>query len=255
MTPHGDNVMFAVIFEVQPKPGRFDDYLEQAKFLKPELEKIDGFVGNDRLASTRTQGRLLSLSIWRDEKAVVRWRTLGVHHDVQAKGRSDIFADYHLRVGEIFADTQTAPGKTLPQQRLDETEVGRAKVVTISELSPREGERPISADPSQDLGVPRTGTNGVIDQELFESIYHPGKQLLLAGWSDATAAQRWKPRTLAGGEVRHRAVRIIRDYGMFDRREAPQFYPDITPQDGARDVGATELGTAQARRAGAKAAS
>jgi len=27
--------------------------------------------------------------------------------------------------------------------------------------------------------------------------------------------------------VRHRHVRIIRDYGMFDRREAPQFYADV----------------------------
>jgi hypothetical protein len=27
--------------------------------------------------------------------------------------------------------------------------------------------------------------------------------------------------------IRHRQVRVIRDYGMFDRREAPQFYPDV----------------------------
>ena len=27
-------------------------------------------------------------------------------------------------------------------------------------------------------------------------------------------------------EVRLRCVRIVRDYGMHDRREAPQYYPD-----------------------------
>jgi heme-degrading monooxygenase HmoA len=97
--------MFAVIFEVKPKKERKDDYLALAKTLKPELEKIDGFIDNERFGSKRTEGLILSLSTWRDEKAVIRWRTLGVHHEIQAKGRAEIFEDYHLRVGEITADT------------------------------------------------------------------------------------------------------------------------------------------------------
>ena len=27
--------------------------------------------------------------------------------------------------------------------------------------------------------------------------------------------------------LRHRKIRSVRDYGRFDRREAPQFYPDV----------------------------
>jgi hypothetical protein len=38
---------------------------------------------------------VLSLSTWRDEKALIRWRTLGVHHEVQEKGRFEVFEDYH----------------------------------------------------------------------------------------------------------------------------------------------------------------
>jgi hypothetical protein len=43
---------------------------------------------------------------------------------------------------------------------------------------------------------------------------------------------RWRPETAAkiaglAGAVRHRIVRIVSDYGMFDRRESPQYYPDI----------------------------
>src|SRR5580700_464433 len=97
--------MFAVIFEVQPKKERYDQYVELAKFLKPELERIDGFIDNERFASQRVEGRVLSLSTWRDEKSVIRWRTLAVHHGVQEKGRNEVFADYHLRVGEITTDT------------------------------------------------------------------------------------------------------------------------------------------------------
>jgi heme-degrading monooxygenase HmoA len=226
--------MFAVIFEVQPKTGRFDDYLSLAATLRPELAKIDGFIDNERFASRRTEGRVLSLSTWRDEKAVIRWRTLGVHHEVQQKGRFEVFADYHLRVGEITADTQIPENQSLAQQRLDETEIGEAKAATISEVSPTAGEMPISTDLAGDLGLPESGARGVVDCEVFESIYNPGKLLLLASWRDMAAAAAWTPRAVAGGRLRHRRVRVIRDYGMSDRREAPQYYPPV-PQGGGRE--------------------
>ena len=216
--------MFAVIFEVRPKKEQFDEYLNLAKFLKPELEKIDGFIDNERFVSQRTEGRVLSLSTWRDEKAVIRWRTLGVHHEVQEKGRFEVFEDYHLRVGEITADTEVPKGQTLRDQRLDETETGEGKVATITELSALAGEKPASTNLAFDLGLPKTGCDGIVGQEVFESIYNPGKLLLLVSWKDAASVERWKPKAVAAGELRHRRVRIIRDYGMTDRREAPQYY-------------------------------
>jgi hypothetical protein len=63
----------------------------------------------------------------------------------------------------------------------------------------------------------------VHDAELYESITTPGKLLRLVSWDDVGAAEAWEPAS-----VRHRRVRVIRDYGMMDRREAPQFYPDVT---------------------------
>ncbi len=217
--------MFAVIFEVQPKAGRFDEYLELAKLLKPELEKIDGFIDNERFGSLRTKGRVLSLSTWRDEKAVIRWRTLGAHHAVQEKGRFEVFEDYHLRVGEITADTRIPAGQVLHEYRLDETEIGPAKLATISEFSPA------SAGAAAGTGLADTGPAGagVIGREVFESIYNPGKTLLLVSWRDAAAADDWRPQPSAPGELRHRRVRIVRDYGMHDRREAPQYYPPVPP--------------------------
>jgi heme-degrading monooxygenase HmoA len=218
--------MFAVIFEVKPKAERKDDYLALAKILKPELEQIDGFIGNERFGSKRTEGRILSLSTWRDEKAVIRWRTLAVHHEIQGKGRREIFEDYHLRVGEITADTHVPEGQTLQEQHFDETGIGSSKAATISELAD-EGKRPASSDLPADLKLPAIGTSDVLDQDVFESITSPGKLLLLVSWKDAVAASAWQPRPPSGRELRHRQVRIIRDYGMLDRREAPQFYPPV----------------------------
>jgi heme-degrading monooxygenase HmoA len=220
--------MFAVIFEVQPKKERWSDYLDLAGLLRPELEKIDGFIDNERFASQDRQGRVLSLSIWRDEKALIRWRTLPVHHRAQETGRSSIFKDYHLRVGEIIADTQIPRGQSLPEQRFDETETGAAKLVTISELRADAATGGADADAlAADLGLATAGTDGIVAREVFAGINDPGKLLLLVSWKDRGAGERWRPNAISGGDVRHRAVRIIRDYGMRDRREAPQYHRAI----------------------------
>jgi len=223
--------MFAVIFVVQPHKQRFNDYLELAKLLKPKLEAIDGFIDNERFESRRTKGRVLSLSTWRDEKSVVRWRSQGEHHGVQEKGRLEIFEDYHLRVGEITDDSDPPKGLAVDEQRFDATEVGKGKVVTVTELVPQKdstlGARPDTL--AGHLGLDSAAA-GLIDHEVFESIYNPGKLLLLATWRDADAAKRWQPhRPEAIETLRHRQVRVIRDYGMFDRREAPQYYPEVKP--------------------------
>lgn len=218
--------MFAVIFEVVPKPERKDEYLELARFLRPEIEKIEGFLDNERFASQSVPGRVLSLSTWRDEKAVICWRTLAVHHQVQEKGRFEVFRDYHLRVGEFTADSRPPAGQVLRQQRLDETEVGAAKVVTITEVSPRDG-KAATQDLAGGLGLPADGAEGLLDRDSYESIYVPGKLLLLGSWRDASAAEVWRPRAVGQAEVRHRVVRVVRDYGMSDRREAPQYYPEV----------------------------
>jgi heme-degrading monooxygenase HmoA len=220
--------MFAVIFVVQPKKDRFDEYLELAKALKPQLQKIDGFVDNERFRSRQAEGRLLSLSTWRNEKAVIRWRTHEAHHEVQKKGREEVFEDYHLRVGEITSDTNIPKGQKLEQHNLDETEIGRGKVMTISEFSPANDDEAAGAALSAALGIPRDGNDGVIEQEVFEDITNSRKLLLLVSWRNVSAADQWKAGLVTRDQVRHRHVRVIRDYGMTDRREAPQYYPPLS---------------------------
>ena len=126
--------MFSVIFEVHPAADQWNAYLSNAKMLRPELEQIDGFVDNVRYRSLTREGWILSLSGWRDEKAVVRWRTRANHHLVQKKGRGEILLDYHLRVGQITADTRVPEGHKLIEQRLDETEVGEGTAVTLVDV-------------------------------------------------------------------------------------------------------------------------
>ena len=96
--------MIAVIFEVWPADGRKQTYLDIAAELRPELEKIDGFLSIERFQSLTDEGKLLSLSFWRDEVAVKAWRTLEHHRQAQKAGRSGVFRDYRLRVAAVARD-------------------------------------------------------------------------------------------------------------------------------------------------------
>ncbi|HEU5136808.1 MAG TPA: antibiotic biosynthesis monooxygenase [Steroidobacteraceae bacterium] len=96
--------MIAVLFEVEPNPQCMGAYLELAAALRPQLEKIDGFISIERFESLARPGVLLSLSYWRDEAAVKTWRGIPAHRSAQAEGRESLFADYRLRVCEVLRD-------------------------------------------------------------------------------------------------------------------------------------------------------
>lgn len=96
--------MFVIIFEVEPLEGKTDEYLDIAAELKPVLETIDGFISVERFESLTTPGKYLSLSFWRDEAAIERWRNTDPHRIAQARGRADVFAGYRLRVAQVIRD-------------------------------------------------------------------------------------------------------------------------------------------------------
>ena len=96
--------MIAVIFEVEPKEGLTQSYLDHAAILKPTLEKMDGFISVERFESLAQPGKYLSLSFWRDEEAVKGWRNTPEHRHTQGIGRMQTFADYRLRVASVVRD-------------------------------------------------------------------------------------------------------------------------------------------------------
>lgn len=197
--------MFAVIFEVRPIAAQWDKYMRQAGLLRPELERIDGFVENIRYRSLGRPGWLLSFSTWRDEAALIRWRTHALHHRAQETARREIFDDYHLRVGEIFADSDPA---AICATRENATEAGEGRVVSVIEA------------PSGS-----TVANGFtpVEEDRFEAILTPGAGVRLITSRDLASL----PPMDAPPGMRRRDVGIIRDYGMFDRREAPQVFPEV----------------------------
>jgi len=96
--------MIAVIFEGIAQDAQKEAYLDAAARLRPLLAEIDGFMSIERFQSLTTPGKVLSLSFWRDDAAVRKWRNLEQHRAVQQVGRKSIFQEYRIRVARVVRD-------------------------------------------------------------------------------------------------------------------------------------------------------
>ncbi|MFT6536862.1 MAG: heme-degrading monooxygenase HmoA [Loktanella salsilacus] len=96
--------MIAVIFEVLPHADKRDAYLAMAAKMRPLVEQIDGFLSVERFQSITNPDKLLSISFFRDEAALEEWRKLTAHRGAQSAGRTEMFADYRIRVCGVMRD-------------------------------------------------------------------------------------------------------------------------------------------------------
>lgn len=96
--------MIAVVFEVEMRDGRAQDYFDLAAKLRPELDKIDGFISVERFQSMVNERKYVSLSFWRDREAVEAWKVHAEHRAAQQLGKDEIFSNYRIRVAEILHD-------------------------------------------------------------------------------------------------------------------------------------------------------
>jgi heme-degrading monooxygenase HmoA len=226
--------MFSVIFEVNPRPDQWDAYLGYAKMLRPELEQIDGFIDNIRYRSLTREGWILSLSGWQDEKALIRWRTRANHHDVQQMGRDKVLLDYHLRVGQVTSDTRSPDGDGTTERALrqDLTETGGKALTVMDAKCPADWVKNTRPEEIAKWFGFDTDASGLMGWDVYDGVLNPGDAILAATWRDHATAEAFSTNAAPPEGARVRCVRIIRDYGMYDRREAPQYYPDKQRSEG-----------------------
>ena len=227
--------MFSVLFEVLPYKGKTDIYLEKANLLRPELEGNGGFIDNIPYRSLIREGWMISVSNWRDEKSLVRWRTQGRYHEVQQIGRDTVFADYHIRVGQITTDSELPADQPLPEQRLDETEAGSG--TTLSMITAKRPADWTKTDNPYDCAE-WLGLDPYVDDrvtwDIYEAVLTPGELLLVISWPDSKSAQAYETINHLPDVARLRTIRVVRDYGKYERREAPQYFPAAAAENETR---------------------
>lgn len=225
--------MFSVLFEMLPRAEKRDAHAELAARLLPELGQMPGFVDGVLYKSLLRDGWLLSLSTWRDEKSLVRWRTRQIHAEAQERGRTELLEDYRFRIGEVTYDTKIPEGCTLRDQRLDETEIGGGAAATLIDAQ-QAPEWVASQDPREValfLGFDLNSYGDCVSWDVLENVYKPGAIILLCAWKDQESAIEFTKNAMVPDDSRIRSTRIVRDYSMFDRREAPQYFPDAAGRE------------------------
>jgi len=214
----------AVIFEVKPSEAGRTEYLSQAAALRPLLDEVDGFMTIERFRSMSREGWILSLSTWADDAAVASWRSRPRHHEAQAKGRSGVFEDYRLRVAHALLDSGVGEDRQ-PIYPSAYKDPSRRPIAYIG-LVEIDGPPPLDLDPLLRVQFRRGKA------EAFSSLTNPGKTAHLVDLSSLKAAQSWRTaveRKSSSGPsglpaLRVRVLEVLRDYGMFERAEAPQYH-------------------------------
>ena len=216
--------MFSVIFEARPKTDQWDAYLGNAKILRPELEQVPGFIDNILYRSLNREGWILSLTSLMDEQSVVQWLTLMGHHEAQDRDRGETLADCHLRVGEVMFDTRIPDGSELAEPRLEETDAAKGSAITLIDALqwPDWAKSHNAEEIALHLGFDLNSYGDCISWDVFDAVRSPGSIILLASWKDAASALSFAQSAMVPDDARVRAVRGVRDYGMFDGRKASQ---------------------------------
>jgi heme-degrading monooxygenase HmoA len=205
--------MLALFFEVKPKPEHFQRYLDMAAALKPQLEKIDGFISIDRYKSLAREGVVLSHSIWRDEAALTAWRVHEGHHRAQDAGRNVVFEDYRLRIAEVLREEM--PGKPAWQPQ---------RVSAYNDPAHRKPRYMVVAESTSAQFDALPG----IAPEAYASLNRPSEFVHVMDVADIPVALELTENCRIGApSYRYRICEVERDYGMFERAEAPQYYPPV----------------------------
>ena len=200
--------MIALFFEVTPKAGQDGRYLEIAATLRPELDKSGGVTFLDRFRSLSRPRTLLSHQLWQDEASLARWRANGRHYGAQTAGRTAVFEDYRLRVGPVVA-AREANGVIF------ETPAG------IAYNDPaRKSERLMVVVRCEGEAFAAAGG------ETWQSVYDAKRFALVAAVPDRAAGLDLMRLASSMPNVAAAQLCLVsRDYGMFERGEAPQYFP------------------------------
>ena len=205
--------MIGLFFEVQTREGHRDQYLDLAASLRPDLDGIGGCVFIDRFKSLTQENLLLSYQIWQDEAALTAWRVHGRHHKVQEIGREKVFSDYRIRIAQVIHEARPGQPVWQPDRRTPYNDPARRPPTFMLAAESKKAELPVETD---------------WRHHSFGSVYREGHFAHLIDVPDQKSGIAFGMRLFADPTTEYfRILEVMRDYGMYDRAEAPQYYPPV----------------------------
>lgn len=189
--------MQSVLFDVLPKAGHVDEYFSMAAHLKSIVEQNPGFISVERFANLQKRDWYLSFSCWKDEESLAQWRCQPDHNGAQVCGRNKVFDDYRLRVSASKEEGQISESPNREQILLL---IGRFdEVQTI-----------LTQVPLRDFA-----------NKSYRGVLDPNRGISIIEFSPNTSIDRRLIQLSVADSIKLFWFMVQRDYGMFDRAEAP----------------------------------
>ncbi len=189
--------MQSVLFDVLPKAGHIEEYFSMAANLKPIVEQNPGFISVERFANLQKRDWYLSFSCWKDEESLAQWRCQPDHNGAQVCGRNKVFDDYRLRVSVSKEEGWISESPNREQILLL---IGRFdEVQTI-----------LTQTPLRDFS-----------NKSYRGVLDPNRGISIIEFSPNTSIDRRLIQLSVADSIKLFWFMVQRDYGMFDRAEAP----------------------------------
>jgi heme-degrading monooxygenase HmoA len=205
--------MIGLFFEVQTKQGHRDQYLDLAASLRPALDANGGCLFIDRFQHLSRDNLLLSYQIWQDEGALTAWRVHAKHHRVQEIGRDAVFSDYRIRIAQMIHEAKPKQPVWQPERRTPYNDPARRAPTYVLAAESKNAELPVKTERQHDA---------------FTSVYRQGQFAHLIDMPDPQTGIAFGERLFADPTTEYvRLFEVMRDYGMYERGEAPQYYPPV----------------------------
>ena len=212
----GEHLMISQFFEVRIKEGLISRYMDLAASLQPALTAMGGCLFIERFESLTRKNLLLSYQIWQDEGSMTAWRVHAGHHGVQETGRERIFSDYRIRIAQVIHEARPDKPAWRPDRRTPYNDPARRPPTYVI------------ATESSNAALP-LGT--LWEHDTFKSMYREDHFAHLVDLPDYQSGLEFGPRLFADPTTEYfRIFEVMRDYGMYERGEAPQYFPSVERQ-------------------------
>lgn len=201
--------MQALLFEMEPRNGHEDDYFQHATKLRPILMQHDGLIYIERFKSLTYPKVILSHSLWQDEASIARWRTNREHHKSQTTGRFKHFEDYRIRISHVL---HYAESNADVREWGNDGSYSTPNLQTDSFIAILRSQKPLRKQDGETFA-------SVTETDSYLTVFDAASEV--DGQSKIDEAQR------AGGVLTALLARVSRDYGLYDRTEAPQYFKAV----------------------------
>ena len=146
---------------------------------------------------------------------MIAWRVDAKHHTIQETGREKVFADYRIRIAQVLHEERPEKPAWRPERLSPYNDPKRRPPTFVVASESLSRELPLETFWKRDV---------------FESVYRPGIFAHVLDVPSSDAGVDFGRQLFANPTTEYfRVFEVMRDYGMFDRGEAPQYYPPVQP--------------------------